>query len=314
MNLALLMDPFDKLVVYRDSSLMIIEAALARGMKVFVFESQDLLLEGSESFAHATEVLACDIRKAPRPWYQLGEKRKTSLSHFDLLLIRKDPPFDIDYVFLTYLLERAEDTGVKVVNSPHAIRDFNEKLVIFNFPQCIAPTIVSSQKEDLRPFWQEQGEIILKPLDGLGGRSIFHLKPGDTNFTTMVEMLTHHGKRHIMAQRYLPEARLGDKRILILHGEPVPMSLARIPREGEARANLASGGLFKPQALTQRDQWICNEIAPFLKEQGILFAGLDVIGDYMTEINITSPGCMRELSEATGSDLAKVFLEGVCPP
>lgn len=311
MNLALLMDPFDKLVVYRDSSLMIIEAALRRGMNVFVFESQDLLLEKGEAFAHATEVLACDIKKAPQAWYQMGDKTKKPLKDFEALLIRKDPPFDMDYVFLTYLLERAEDALVKVVNSARAIRDFNEKLVIFNFPQCIAPTMVSSNKSDLRQFWDEQGEIILKPLDGLGGRNIFHVKQGDTNFTTMLEMLTHHGRRHIMAQRYLPAARLGDKRIILLHGEPIPMSLARIPREGEARANLASGGHFKAQALTEHDQWICKEIGPFLKEQGILFAGLDVIGDYMTEINITSPGCMRELSDATHHNWAEVFVNAL---
>lgn len=307
-KIAFIMDPFDKLVRYRDSTLMMIEAALKRKMQVYFFEATDLFLKDNEAYAHTTEVLFCDISKKT-DWYRHGETTKTALKNFDAIVIRKDPPFDIDYVFLTYLLDQASSEGVRVVTAPQAIRNFNEKMVIFRFPQTIAPTLVSANKADLKAFWDEQGEIVLKPLDGLGGRNIFHVKKGDTNFTTMVEMLTHHGKRHIMAQRYLPEARLGDKRIILLHGEPVPMALARIPREGEARANLASGGLFKPQALTDRDRWLCSQIAGFLKEQDILFAGLDVIGDYITEINLTSPGCMRELSDATGQNLAELFLD-----
>jgi glutathione synthase len=307
-TLALLMDPFDKLVIYRDSSLMIIEAALKRGIQVFVFESADLMLQQGEAYAHMTEVLFCDIKHKPN-WYTLGDKSKRALSTLDAIVIRKDPPFDIDYVFLTYLLEHAAAQGVRVANSPSAIRDFNEKLVIFNFPQCIVPTIVSSQRADLHAFWTEQGEIILKPLDGLGGRNIFYLKPGDSNFSVIVENLTQHGKRHIMAQRYLPEVRQGDKRIILIDGEPAPLALARIPRMGESRGNLASGGLFQAQALTHQDRWICTQIRPFLKEKGILFAGLDVIGDYMTEINLTSPGCLREISDACGQNLADLFLD-----
>ena len=307
-TLALLMDPFEKLVPYRDSSLMIIEAALKRGMRVFVFESQDLMLDQGQAYAHATEVLFCDINHKP-DWHRLGEKSKHNLAEWNAIVIRKDPPFDIDYVFLTYLLEHAELQGVRVVNSPTSIRDFNEKLVIFNFPECIVPTIVSCHRADLHRFWEAQGEIILKPLDGLGGRNIFYLKPGDHNFSVIVENLTHHGKRHIMAQRYLPEVRQGDKRIILIDGEAAPLALARIPREGESRGNLASGGLFQAQPLSDRDQWICQKIGPFLKEKKILFAGLDVIGDYMTEINLTSPGCLREISNACGQNLADLFLD-----
>ncbi len=306
-TLALLMDPFAKLVPYRDSSLMIIEAALQRKMRVFMFEPQDLMLQAGEARAHVREILFCDIKKK-QEWYRLSEKQTLSLNQFDAIVIRKDPPFDIDYVFLTYLMEHAEKQGVKVVNSPSAIRNFNEKLVIFNFPHCIAPTLVSAQRADLYQFWQEQGEIILKPLDGLGGRNIFYVKPGDTNFSVMVENLTQHGRRHIMAQRYLPEVRQGDKRIILLNGEPAPLSVARIPRQGESRGNLASGGLFQTQELTHQDRWICEQIGPFLKEKGILFAGIDVIGDYMTEINLTSPGCLREISEGCGQNLADLFL------
>ncbi len=307
-TLALLMDPFDKLVTYRDSSLMIIEAALKRGMRVFVFESADLMLNQGDAYAHMTEVLFCDIKHTPH-WYKMSERVKKPLRDVNAIIIRKDPPFDIDYVFLTYLLERAEAAGVRVANSPASIRDWNEKLVIFQFPQCITPTIVSCHRADLHAFWQKQGEIILKPLDGLGGRNIFYLKAGDTNFSVIVENLTQHGKRHIMAQRYLPEVRQGDKRIILINGEPAPLALARIPRTGESRGNLASGGLFQAQELTHQDRWICGEIGPFLKEKGILFAGLDVIGDYMTEINLTSPGCLREISDACGQNLAELFLD-----
>jgi glutathione synthase len=313
-KIAFIMDPFERLVRYRDSTLMMIEAALAQHMQVYFFEPQDLFLENNQAHAHVTPVLFCDIKLGEQPhqtWYRHGETTKMALNQLDAIVIRKDPPFNIDYVFLTYLLDRATHEGVRVVNSPQAIRNLNEKMVIFRFPDCIAPTLVSAHKEDLRKFWNQQGEIVLKPLDGLGGQGIFHLKAGDTNFTTIVETLTHHGKRHIMAQRYLPEARQGDKRIILLHGEAVPTALARIPREGEARANLASGGLFKPQPLTKRDRWLCEQISSFLVENDILFAGLDVIGDYITEINLTSPGCMRELSEATGQNLAERFLAGL---
>ena len=309
-TIAFIMDPFERLVKYRDSTLMMIEAALQRQMQVYCFEPQDLFLKDNQAYAHATPVLACDSSKA-KNWYQQGETQIKALTEFDSIVIRKDPPFDIDYVFLTYLLDQASNAGVRVVNSPAAIRNFNEKMVIFRFPKCIAPTLVSSNKEDIRAFWEEEGEIVMKPLDGLGGRSVFHLKKGDHNFTTIFETLTDFGKRHIMAQRYLPEARLGDKRIILLGGEPIPLALARIPREGEARANLASGGLFKPQALTERDSWLCAQISSFLKEEDILFAGLDVIGDYITEINITSPGCMRELSNATDTNLADIFLDAL---
>ena len=307
-TLALLMDPFNKLVVYRDSSLMIIEAALKRNIRVFVFESSDLMLDQGQTYAHMTEVLTCDISRKHN-WYQMGQKSKKALSELGAIVIRKDPPFDIDYVFLTYVLEGAEAAGVRVVNSPASIRDCNEKLVIFNFPQCIAPTIVSSHRGDLHAFWQEQGDIILKPLDGLGGRNIFYLKPGDMNFSVIVENLTSHGKRHIMAQRYLPEVLQGDKRIILIDGKPAPLALARIPRTGESRGNLASGGLFQAQDLTHQDRWICQQIGPFLQEKGIFFAGLDVIGDYMTEINLTSPGCLREISDACGQNLADLFLD-----
>ena len=304
---AFIMDPLDKLTVYRDSTLMMIEAALKHQCKVYIFEPQHLTLKDNQAYAHATAILACDTQK--EDWYQLGETRLMPLTDFKTVVIRKDPPFDMDYIFLTYLLDSASKQGVRVVNASEAIRNFNEKMVIFNFPHCIAPTLVSSNKADIQAFWEQQGEIILKPLDGMAGRNIFHLKSGDHNFTTIIENLTNYGYRPIMAQRYLPEARLGDKRIIILHGKIIPLSLARIPQTGEARANLAAGGTYTGQALTTQDIWLCEQIIPFLTKHDISFAGLDVIGDYMTEINITSPGCMRELSDASGKNLAEIFLE-----
>jgi glutathione synthase len=313
MKLALLMDSFDRLAIHRDSSLMIIEAALARGMEVYIFDLPDILLEGETPFAHVKQVTFCDIRQAP-DWYRLAAPQKMPLTDFHSILIRKDPPFDIDYVFLTYLMQRAQHAGVHVVNTPQAIRDFNEKLIIFNFPECIAPTLVSCHKADIRAFWEAQGDIVLKPLDGMAGRSVFRVQAGDTNFTTMVELLTQQGTRHIMAQRYLPAIREGDKRILILHGKTVPMSLARLPKADELRASMTLGGGVVPQPLSERDEWITAQVEPFLLQHGILLAGLDIIGDYMTEINITSPTCMRELSQATGQNLADVFLDGLLNP
>lgn len=310
MHLAILMDPFEKLAVQRDSSIMMIEAALERGIQVYVFDSSDIFMENQFVFSRVREVLSCDIQAFPS-WYALGEPFQVEMTYFQAVLIRKDPPFDMDYIFLTYLMEYAERQGVRVLNPPEALRRFNEKLVIFNFPDSIAPTLVASNKETLRQFWEEQSEIILKPLDGLGGRHVFHLKREDPNFTSIWEMLTHQGKRPIMAQRYLKEARLGDKRILIIDGKPVPLALARLQREGETRSGLAMGGGFNIQALTDRDQFICEQVAPFLKAQGILLAGLDVIGDYMTEINITSPTGLRQLSEASGQNLAALFLDSI---
>jgi len=306
-SIAFIMDPLDTLTVYRDSTLMMIEAALKRKCDVYIFEPQDLTLKDNQPYVHATPILACDTQK--KDWYQLGETHLMPLRDCHTIVIRKDPPFDMDYIFLTYLLDSASQQGVRVVNPPEAIRNFNEKMVIFNFPNCIAPTLVSSNKADIHAFWKQQGEIILKPLDGMAGRNIFQLKADDHNFSSIFESLTHYGKRPIMAQRYLPEVRLGDKRIIILHGKVIPLALARIPQTGEARANLASGGKYQSQTLTKRDLWLCEQVIPFLTKHDICFAGLDIIGDYITEINITSPGCMRELSDASGQNLAEIFLE-----
>ncbi len=309
-KIAVVMDAFERLIPHWDSTLLIIEAALRQGIAVYYFEAKDLFLDKNAAFAHATPVQFCDV-SLKKDWYRHGAPGVMPLTNFDAIIVRKDPPFDVEYFFLTYLLDLAVRDGVRVVNSPSALRNFNEKMLIFRFPECIAPTLVSANKTDLKQFWQEQGEIVLKPLDALGGRGVFHVKVGDTNFSSIVEMLTQYGTRQIMAQRYLPEVRQGDKRIMMLYGEPILTAVARIPREGEARANIVSGAHFKTQPLTERDLWITNALSDFLKREDIVLAGIDVIGDYLTEINITSPGCLRELSDKTGINLGEQFLNGL---
>lgn len=218
--------------------------------------------------------------------------------------MRKDPPFDLEYIVATYLLEQAEAAGTLVVNKPQALRDANEKLYTAWFPECCAPTLVTRQEAALRGFLQEHQDIILKPLDGMGGKSIFRVTKGDVNTSVIFELMTENEQRFIMAQRYLPEITQGDKRILLINGEAVPYGLARIPAEGESRGNLAAGGRAEGVALSERDKWICAKVGPKLREQGLLFVGIDVIGHYLTEINVTSPTCIRELDNLYGLDIA----------
>jgi glutathione synthase len=218
--------------------------------------------------------------------------------------MRKDPPFDMEYIYSTYLLEQAQAAGVLVVNNPQSLRDANEKLYTAWFPQCCPPTLVTRHKHLIREFQQQHGELILKPLDGMGGASIFRVAPGDPNLSVMIETLTDHGKRSVMVQQYIPEIVDGDKRILMIDGKPVDFALARIPAAGETRGNLAAGGRAEARPLTDRDRWICDQVGAKLREKGLIFVGLDVIGDYLTEINVTSPTCIRELDRDCGLDIA----------
>ncbi|MGD8785773.1 MAG: glutathione synthase, partial [Thioalkalispiraceae bacterium] len=217
------------------------------------------------------------------------------LAELDVILMRKDPPFNMDYIYSTYLLEAAEQQGTLIVNKPASLRDCNEKLYTLQFPDCIPPTTVSSSANQLKKFIEQQQDTILKPLDGMGGESIFRVKHDDANLNVIIETLTYKGRRMIMAQRFIPEIVQGDKRILLINGEPVPYALARIPGKGETRGNLAVGGRGEGIELSERDRWICQQVGPRLREIGLLFVGLDVIGDYLTEINVTSPTCIREL-------------------
>jgi glutathione synthase len=291
-RLGVVMDPIASIKVNKDSTFAMLLEAQARGWPVHYMEQDDLFLRDGQAFARHRALRLFD--DASR-WYEWGEEDTDPLAAFDVILMRKDPPFDMEYVYTTYLLERAEDAGVLVVNQPRSLRDANEKLFTAWFPQCAPPTLVTRAPGRIRAFLAEHGDIILKPLGGMGGESVFRLRRGDPNMNVVIETLTADETRFAMAQRFLPEIAQGDKRILLIDGEPVPYALARIPAEGETRGNLAAGGTGVGVPLTERDRWICAQVGPVLREKGLLFAGLDVIGDYLTEINVTSPTCIREL-------------------
>jgi glutathione synthase len=245
------------------------------------------------------------------PWYEAGEDAWRDLADFDAVLMRKDPPFDQGYLNATWLLEMAERQGAKVFNRPQALRDWNEKLAIARFPDFIAPTLVSNDAGIIRSFLAQQGDIVVKPLNAMGGAGVFRLRPGDPNLGAILETATRHGTETIMAQRFLPEIADGDKRVLVIDGEPVPHALARIPAEGETRGNLAAGGTGVARPLTDRDREIAQALGPTLKAAGILLAGLDVIGDCLTEVNVTSPTCFQEITQQTGCDVAAIFMDAL---
>ncbi len=291
-RLGVVMDPIASIKVTKDSTFAMLLEAQTRGWPVRYMEQGDLFLRDGQAFARHRALRLFDDTDR---WYEWGEEGTDPLSTFDVILMRKDPPFDMEYVYTTYLLERAEDAGVLVVNKPRSLRDANEKLFTAWFPQCIPPTLVTRASARLRDFLAEHGDIILKPLGGMGGESVFRLRRGDPNTNVVIETLTADESRFAMAQRFLPEIAQGDKRILLIDGEPVPYALARIPAEGETRGNLAAGGTGVGVPLTERDRWICAQVGPVLREKGLIFVGLDVIGDYLTEINVTSPTCIREL-------------------
>jgi glutathione synthase len=244
-------------------------------------------------------------------WYELQPRETIDLGELDVILMRKDPPFDNEYIYSTYILEAAQKQGSLIVNNPQSLRDCNEKVFATQFPQCCPPVLVSRNSEQLRAFHQQHQDVIFKPLDGMGGDGIFRCKHDDPNVGVILETLTHHGTQLIMAQRYIPEIKAGDKRILVVDGEAVPYALARIPAEGETRGNLAAGGSGVAQPLSERDQWIVSQVAPTLKEKGLLFVGLDVIGDYLTEINVTSPTCAREIDKAYDTNIGGRLMDAI---
>ena len=302
-NLGIVMDPIENIKVYKDSSFAMLLAAQARGWTLWYMEFKDLLFCSGQAYAFMRPL---EVRDDTKNWFTLGKAKSAPvpLTNLSVILMRKDPPFDLEYIVATYLLEQAEAAGTLVVNKPQALRDANEKLYTAWFPECCAPTLVTRQEAALRGFLQEHQDIILKPLDGMGGKSIFRVTKGDVNTSVIFELMTENEQRFIMAQRYLPEITQGDKRILLINGEAVPYGLARIPAEGESRGNLAAGGRAEGVALSERDKWICAKVGPKLREQGLLFVGIDVIGHYLTEINVTSPTCIRELDNLYGLDIA----------
>lgn len=299
-RLGIVMDPIAAITFKKDSSLAMLLAAQARGWTLFYMEQQDLYQRGNQARAR---VRPLRVFNDPAHWYELEAEQDIALHELDVILMRKDPPFNSEYVYATYLLELAEKAGSLVVNSPRSLRDCNEKFFATQFPQCTPPTLVSRRADILREFAREHRDVILKPLDEMGGASIFRHREGDPNLSVILEVLTEHGGRQIMAQRYIPEIKDGDKRILMIDGEPVPYCLARIPAQGETRGNLAAGGRGEPRPLTERDREIAALVGPELRKRGLLFVGLDVIGDWLTEVNVTSPTCIRELDAQFGLNI-----------
>jgi len=300
-EIGVVMDPIGSIKIAKDSTFAMLLAADRRQWRIQYMELSDLFLRDARAWARMREVR---IRDDAAHWYRFCGEQTRPLDALSVILMRKDPPFDMEYIYATYLLERAQVRGVRVVNDPRSLRDANEKVFILQFPQCCPPTLVTRRNADIAEFLACHTEIILKPLDGMGGRSVFRVKAADPNFNVIVETLTDRDNRFCMAQKFIPEIADGDKRILLIDGDPVPYALARIPKPGETRGNLATGGIGVGQPLTERDRRIASQVGPELRRRGILFAGLDVIGDYLTEINITSPTCIRELDARFGLDIA----------
>ncbi|MBL4638174.1 MAG: glutathione synthase [Proteobacteria bacterium] len=307
-KIGIVMDPISAITIKKDSSFAMLLAAQAKGWSLFYMEQQDLFLHKGTVSA---EMRALTVEDNADNWFELGDTQTLALTELDAILMRKDPPFDMEYIYSTYLLEQAQAAGVLVVNHPQSLRDANEKLYTAWFPQCCPPTLVTRQSHLIRNFQQEHGDIILKPLDGMGGASIFRVKLDDPNTSVIIETLTEYGQKSVMAQKFIPEIVDGDKRILMINGEPVPYALARIPAKGETRGNLAAGGTAKGQPLTEHDRWICEQVGPALREKGLLFVGLDVIGNYLTEINVTSPTCIRELDKQFNLNIAGDLMNSI---
>lgn len=306
MKIAFIVDPLDEFNLKKDSTYAIMREADARGHQLFALQQNDLAWQKQAVIGRASRL---HLTGAAPDWYRLDAASDTPLEQFDVVLMRKDPPFDMEYVYSTYLLEIAEKRGARVFNRPQAIRDFNEKMAIARFGQFTAPTLVTRRAELLRGFLGEHADIILKPLDGMGGASVFRVRAGDPNISVIIETLTQHGARTIMAQRYLPEITDGDKRVLVIGGKPVPFCLARIPQAGETRGNLAAGGTGVARELTARDREIAETLGPQLAAAGLLLVGLDVIGECLTEVNVTSPTCFQEITAQSGFNVAAMLLD-----
>ncbi len=295
------MDPIKSINVKKDSSFAMLLAAQRRGHELYYLTAGDLWLDGDQAYGRARPVSVTDD---PSDWFELGEARAMALGSLDVILMRKDPPFDIEYVQDTYILERAELAGALVINKPQSLRDVNEKAFCAWFPQCTPETLVARDASVIKRFISDHQQVVIKPLDGMGGHSIFRINQGDPNVNVVLETVSDNGQRLIMVQRYIEQISAGDKRILLIDGEPIPYALARVPAADDFRGNLAKGGRGHGVELSKRDRWIAEQVGPELKQRGIVFAGIDVIGDYLTEVNVTSPTCIRELDAEYGLDIA----------
>lgn len=307
-KLGIVMDPISSVQLKKDSSVAMLQAAQTRHWELYYLEQADLYVEGGLAKASARRL---ELSLDQDDWYTLSPREDIALAHLDIILMRKDPPVDDEFIYCSHILELAEKAGVLVCNRPASLRDCNEKLYALQFPQCCPPHLVSRDLKRLSLFLQDHDDVIFKPLNGMGGASIFHVRAGDSNTRVILETLTQHGQQQIMAQRYIPEIIHGDKRILIVDGEPIPYALARIPEQGEHRGNLAAGGTGVARALTERDRWIVSQVRDDLLARGLHFVGIDVIGDYLTEINVTSPTCIRELDQQCGLDIAGQLMDAL---
>jgi glutathione synthase len=309
LSLAVVMDPIAKIKFAKDSTLAMLLAAAARGWKLTYFEQSDLFLRDGVALGRGKPL---EVYDDSRKWFALGESSVTKLGEFDCVLMRKDPPFDAEYIYTTYILERAELQGATVANKPQGLRDMNEKVFTAWFPQCCAPTLITRSAAEINSFAAEHGRIVIKPLDGMGGRSIFVTEAGDKNLPVIIETLTDFGQRFAIAQRYIPEiVATGDTRVLIVDGQPVPYALARIPLPSDNRGNLAAGAKGVGRELTERDHWLAAQIGPSLAQKGMVFVGIDVIGGFVTEINVTSPTGIREIDQQFGLNIGAMVIEAL---
>ena len=302
------MDPIGEIKTYKDSTFAMLLEAQRRGHVLYYMEPGNLFAKDGRVFA---EMQKLEVRDNTTDWFTLTPAGITPLDKLDIVLMRRDPPFDMGYIYTTYMLELVEKTGTIVINRPQSLRDANEKFFINYFPQCCVPMIIGSSSSLIREFVSEHGRCVVKPLDGMGGESVFQISDVDMNMNVILETITRHETRPVMAQRYIDEISEGDKRILIVNGEPVPYALARYAGKGDFRGNLAKGGSSKGVPLSERDRWVCSQVAPELIKRGILFAGLDIIGDWLSEVNVTSPTCIRELDAEFGLNIAGQLFDGV---
>jgi glutathione synthase len=307
-KLGMVMDSIDHINIKKDTSFAMLLEAQSRNWELHYIELNDLYLDNSQAYARTRTL---HVQREKDNWHQFIDEQDIPLSQLDVIIMRKDPPFDQEYIYATYLLELAERSGTYIVNKPQSLRDANEKLFTAWFPQCCTDTLVAREPQRFKSFLQKHKEIILKPLDGMGGTSIFHVRENDPNLSVILEVMTNYSTRYIMAQRYLAEIKQGDKRILLVNGEPIPYALARIPAKGESRGNLAAGGSSEGRKLTERDQWIANQVGPVLKKKGLVFVGIDVIGDFLTEINVTSPTCVQELDRQFGLNISALLMDHI---
>ena len=308
MKLGIVMDPISRIDIKKDSSFAMLLAAQKRGWDLFYMELNDLYMDHNKPMAR---MKILEVKEDLKKWYVLSEERTAYLSHLDVILMRKDPPFNLEYIYSTYILEHAQKRGVLIVNNPTSLRSVNEKFFITYFPDCIPPTRISRDMQILLNFVEEQNGAIIKPLDSMGGDGIHHITKLDNTTKNVLQSLTRNSSEYVMAQKFLPEIVDGDKRILLIDGEPVPYALARIPNENNSKGNLAQGAIAKGMELSERDKWICQKVGPRLSDMGLIFVGLDVIGNYLTEINVTSPTCIRELDNIFHIDIGAQLMDTI---